>query len=84
MRVRKSLVMLVYLLFVLVPIYWLVNMSFKSNREILGGLTLWPTTPTLDNYRVQFAQLRVDEHGDLADGRITGSLRVLALSLPGR
>ncbi|MAM58069.1 MAG: sugar ABC transporter permease [Salinicola sp.] len=52
MRLRKSLVMLGYLLFVLVPIYWLVNMSFKSNREILGGLTLWPTAPTLDNYRV--------------------------------
>ena len=47
MRLRKSLVMLIYLLFVLVPIYWLVNMSLKSNREILGGLTLWPAAPTL-------------------------------------
>jgi len=56
MKLRKILVMLVYLLFVLVPIYWLVNMSFKSNREILGGLTLWPTAPTLDNYRVIFTE----------------------------
>ena len=56
MRLRKSLVMLIYLLFVLVPIYWLVNMSLKSNREILGGLTLWPAAPTLDNYRVIFTE----------------------------
>lgn len=46
--------MLCYLLFVLVPIYWLLNMSFKSNEEILGGLSLWPSEFTLDNYRVIF------------------------------
>lgn len=27
-------VLTVYLLFLLIPIYWLVNMSFKSNSEI--------------------------------------------------
>src|SRR5690554_2663481 len=29
-------------------------MSFKSNTEILGGLTFWPRDFTLDNYRVIF------------------------------
>ena len=29
-------------------------MSFKSNTEILGGLSLWPQNFTLDNYRVIF------------------------------
>jgi glycerol transport system permease protein len=40
-----------YLLFLLVPIYWLVNMSLKTNFEISGGMTLWPQNPTLENYR---------------------------------
>ncbi len=40
-----------YILFLLVPIYWLVNMSFKTTGEILGDFTLWPNNFTLDNYR---------------------------------
>ena len=54
MTTRKRLVMTIYLLFLLVPIYWLLIMSFKSNQEILGGLTLWPENFTFDNYRVIF------------------------------
>jgi glycerol transport system permease protein len=40
-----------YLLFLAVPIYWLVNMSLKTNFEIASGMSLWPREPTLDNYR---------------------------------
>ena len=50
MSTRKTLALLLYFFFLLVPIYWLLNMSFKSNTEILGGLTLWPQAFTLDNY----------------------------------
>ena len=39
-----------YLLVLALPIYWLVNMSFKTNTEINAGVTLWPHTPTLANY----------------------------------
>jgi glycerol transport system permease protein len=35
--------LLIYILFLLLPIYWLLNMSFKTNTEILGRLTLFPT-----------------------------------------
>ncbi len=45
------LVLGLYVLFLLVPIYWLVNMSLKTNLEISSGMTLWPEAPTLDNYR---------------------------------
>ncbi|WP_372396508.1 carbohydrate ABC transporter permease [Azospirillum sp. HJ39] len=38
----------------MLPIYWMVNMSFKTNEEILSGLTLYPHTPTLRNYIVIF------------------------------
>jgi glycerol transport system permease protein len=40
-----------YILFLLLPIYWLVSMSFKTTNEILGSFTLWPNKFTLDNYR---------------------------------
>src|SRR5690606_24648854 len=44
----------IYILFLLVPIYWLVNMSFKTNAEITSGVSLWPAEPTLRNYMVIF------------------------------
>ena len=39
-----------YVFFLMVPIYWLLNMSFKTTNEILGGFTLYPHQFTLDNY----------------------------------
>nr|WP_236033823.1 carbohydrate ABC transporter permease [Belnapia mucosa] len=44
-------VLVLYILFLLVPIYWLVNMSLKTNLEINSGMTLWPQNPTLEHYR---------------------------------
>lgn len=43
-----------YILFLMLPIYWLLNMSFKTTNEILGTFTLWPQNFTLDNYRTIF------------------------------
>ncbi|MEO1313150.1 MAG: carbohydrate ABC transporter permease [Pseudomonadota bacterium] len=43
-------VMTLYLAFMLLPIYWLLNMSLKTNTEILNTFSLWPMNPTLDNY----------------------------------
>jgi len=50
----KWLVPTFYIVFLMLPIYWLLNMSFKTTNEILGGFTLWPQTFTLANYRVIF------------------------------
>jgi glycerol transport system permease protein len=47
---RKMVGLGVYLTFILLPIYWLVIMSFKTNQEILGQLTLWPQNFTFENY----------------------------------
>ena len=50
-RVRGSVVvMTLYLLFLLLPIYWLLNMSLKTNTEILNTFTLWPRDLTFANY----------------------------------
>ena len=46
----NAVVMALYLLFLLLPIYWLLNMSLKTNTEILNSFTLWPRDLTFDNY----------------------------------
>jgi glycerol transport system permease protein len=48
--VGSAVVLTLYILFLLVPIYWLINMSLKTNSEILGGFSLWPRNPTVENY----------------------------------
>ena len=47
---KRHVALLFYMLFLLVPIYWLVVMSLKTNEEILGRFTLFPTNLTFDNY----------------------------------
>ena len=54
MRRVKWLLPGLYIVFLMVPIYWLLSMSFKTTNEILGGFTLWPRNFTLDNYRKIF------------------------------
>ena len=39
-----------YIPFLMLPIYWLINMSFKTTNEILGSFTLWPNEFTVENY----------------------------------
>lgn len=51
---KRSIVTITYILFLLLPIYWLVAMSFKPTNEILGGFSLFPQTFTLENYKVIF------------------------------
>ncbi|OLP61094.1 sugar ABC transporter permease [Xaviernesmea oryzae] len=48
------LVPTIYIILLMVPIYWLVNMSFKTNTEIVSSMTLYPHQPTLANYRTIF------------------------------
>ena len=50
----RTLFLLGYLLFALLPIYWMVNMSFKTNQEILASFTLLPQQFTLANYATIF------------------------------
>ena len=47
----RVVVLSLYLLFLALPIYWLVNMSLKTNYEITTSLTLWPHDLTLANYK---------------------------------
>ena len=51
---KRTLIPIFYILFLMLPIYWLVAMSFKTTQEILGGFSLFPQTFTLENYVVIF------------------------------
>jgi glycerol transport system permease protein len=49
---KRSVLPIIYILFLLLPIFWLVSMSFKTTNEILGGFSAFPQVWTLENYRV--------------------------------
>lgn len=51
---RQGIVMTLYLTFLLLPIYWLLNMSLKTNEEILSTFSLWPQDLTFQNYMTIF------------------------------
>ncbi|MDX1342882.1 carbohydrate ABC transporter permease [Reinekea sp. G2M2-21] len=48
--VRGRVGLTAYLIFLLLPIYWLINMSFKTNAEITSGLSFFPQQFTFENY----------------------------------
>ncbi len=39
-----------FLVLSLLPIYWMLNMSLKTNEEIVGVMTMWPRELTFNNY----------------------------------
>jgi glycerol transport system permease protein len=51
MRIRKGLVgLILYFGFLLLPIYWMLNMSLQTNADILADFSLFPRDLTLQNY----------------------------------
>ena len=46
----SAIVPVVYIIFLMLPIYWLISMSFKTTNEILAGFSLFPRTFTVDSY----------------------------------
>ena len=51
---KRTLLLIAYLLFAVLPVYWMVNMSFKTNEEITASFSLWPHHFTWDNYKTIF------------------------------
>ncbi len=51
---KRSLIPIIYILFLMLPIYWLIAMSFKTTGEILSGFSLFPQNWTFENYKVIF------------------------------
>lgn len=55
MKRKFSLVPVLYVIFLMVPIYWLVITSLKTNGEIRGELTIIPQAPTFANFKLIFS-----------------------------
>jgi len=47
---RRYIFLAAWLIFLMLPIYWLLMMSLKTNQEILSSFTLWPDNLTIANY----------------------------------
>ncbi len=54
MKIQKWILPTIYIIFLMLPIYWLLSMSFKTTNEILGTFSLFPQKFTLENYRTIF------------------------------
>ena len=55
LKIVGNLFMLVFVIWTLIPFYWMLVTSVKEHDEIYGtSATLWPQEPTLDNYRTLF------------------------------
>jgi glycerol transport system permease protein len=44
----------IYILFLMIPVYWLIVISFKDNNEVMNSFSVLPQQPTLRNYKVIF------------------------------
>ncbi|MFP3981537.1 MAG: carbohydrate ABC transporter permease [Desulfobacterales bacterium] len=47
---KRTVFLIIYLVILFIPIYWMINTSLKTDNEILKELTLIPKEPTLKNY----------------------------------
>ncbi len=56
MERTKKIGLIVYILFLMIPIYWLINLSLQPNRDIMGSFSLYPQNLTFDNYRRIFTE----------------------------
>src|SRR5690606_19795138 len=46
--------LIAYFIFALLPIYWMANMSLRTNEEILSQFSLWPQPFSWASYKTIF------------------------------
>jgi len=50
----RTLVLAVYVLFALIPLYWMLSISLRTNEETMSMFATFPQHVTLDNYKIIF------------------------------
>ncbi len=50
----RTLFLVAYLLFAIIPVYWMINMSLRTNQEIVSAFSFFPRALTLEHYRTIF------------------------------
>jgi glycerol transport system permease protein len=52
---KRHFVLIFYLVLLLLPIYWMLNMSLRTNADIMRSFELFPRSMTLENYAKIFS-----------------------------
>ncbi|XPV77520.1 MAG: carbohydrate ABC transporter permease [Desulfovibrio sp.] len=52
---KRHIALLIYLGLLFLPIYWMLNMSLRTNADIMSTFAMFPSNPTLENYAKIFA-----------------------------
>lgn len=47
---KRTIFFIIYLFLLMLPIYWMLNMSLRTNADILGSFSLYPKHITFANY----------------------------------
>ena len=47
---KRSIALFLYFVVLVIPIYWMLNMSLRSNADILSSFSLYPADITFKNY----------------------------------
>ncbi len=47
---KRYIILAAYLVLIMMPIYWMLNMSLRTNADIMDRLVFIPTDITFDNY----------------------------------
>lgn len=47
---KRTIGLMIYFVLLLLPIYWMLNMSLRTNADILGSFSLYPKDITFGNY----------------------------------
>jgi glycerol transport system permease protein len=54
---KRTIFLWFYIVFALLPIYWMINMSLRTNEEILSTFSLFPKHLTFANYMTIFTDV---------------------------
>lgn len=80
-RIGFWILIIAILLYTLFPFYWAINSSFKTENEVFGTATYFPTNPTLINYQSVFSNAQFVT--SLGNSAIVSSLTTLLALLVG-
>ncbi|MCP4021974.1 MAG: carbohydrate ABC transporter permease [Desulfobacteraceae bacterium] len=47
---KRTVFFIIYMILLMLPIYWMLNMSLRTNADILGSFSLYPKNITFANY----------------------------------
>src|SRR5437868_5548138 len=53
-RWMRTLVLVVYMLFALIPLYWMLSISLRTNEETMSTFATLPQHVTFENYKIIF------------------------------